>query len=95
MSTIGLRRVPGVGPGPNGVAGAELVQLVGITWHITKADFYAGDAAGMELFSSKEDPLGQLLPFNGVLGAFILRGEMYTKADEWMLLEDLKKRNAR
>jgi Acetoacetate decarboxylase (ADC) len=95
VSTIGLRRVPGVGPGPNGAAGAELVQLVGIPWHITKAEFYAGDVAGMELFSSKEDPLGDLLPFNGVLGAFILRGAMHTKAEEWVLLEDLKKNNAK
>jgi hypothetical protein len=29
-----------------------------------------------------------------VLGAFILRGDMHTKADEWMLLEDLKKNDA-
>jgi hypothetical protein len=28
-----------------------------------------------------------------VLGAFILRGDMHTKADEWVLAEDLKKSN--
>jgi hypothetical protein len=26
-----------------------------------------------------------------VLGAYIIRGDMYTKSDEWVLLEDLKK----
>jgi hypothetical protein len=56
-----------------------------------KAEFYAGEAAGMEMYRSKEDPIGELLPFNGVLGAFILRGDMYTKSEEWVLLEDLKK----
>jgi len=39
----------------------------------------------------KEDPIGDLLPFKGVRGAFILRGDMYTKSEEWMLLEDSKK----
>jgi hypothetical protein len=95
VPTAALRRVPGVGPGPNGAAGAEVVQLVGTPWHVTNAEFYAGDAAGMELFPSKEDPIGQLLPCNSVLGAYILRGDMYTKADEWVLLENLKKNNAK
>ena len=49
----------------------------------------------MEMYPSKEDPIGELLPFNGVLGAFILRGDMYTKSEEWVLLEDLKKNNAK
>jgi hypothetical protein len=93
VPTAALRRIPGIGPGPNGAAGAEVVQLVGTPWHITKAEVYAADAASMELFPSKEDPLGQLLPCNSVLGAYIIRGDMYTKSDEWMLLEDLKKNN--
>jgi len=45
----------------------------------------------MELFPSEEDPLGQLLPCNAVLGAFILRGDMTTVSDEWVLIEDLKR----
>jgi hypothetical protein len=95
LPTMALRRVPGIGPGPNGAAGAEVVQLVGTPWHITKAEIYAGEAAGMELYPSKEDPIGQLLPCNAVLGAYILRGDMYTKSDEWVLIEDLKKNNAK
>jgi len=91
IPTAALRRVPGIGAGPNGAAGAEVLQIVGTPWHITRADFYVGDAAGMEMYPSKEDPIGELLPFNGVLGAFIIRGDMYTKSEEWMLLEDLKK----
>jgi len=94
LPTMGLRRFPGIGPGPNGAAGAEVLQLVGTPWHVTKAEIYAGDAASMELYPSKEDPIGELLPFNSVLGAYILRGDMYTKADEWVLVEDLKKKKA-
>ena len=93
IPTMALRRVPGIGPGPSGSAGAEVLQLVGTPWHITKADVYAGNAAGMELFRSKEDPIADLLPVNAVLGSFILRGAMYTKSDEWMLIEDLKRKN--
>jgi hypothetical protein len=55
---------------------------------------HAADAASLEFFRSEEDPISQLLPVNSVLGAFILRGDMHTKADEWMLLEDLKKNDA-
>ena len=95
IPTAALRHVPGVGPGPSGAGGAEILQIVGTPWHITKAEFFAGDAAGMEMYPSKEDPIGELLPFNGVLGAFILRGDMNTKSEEWMVLEDLKKNNAK
>ncbi len=95
LSTIGLRRLPGIGPGPDGVAGSTVLQLVSTPWHVTKAEVYAGDAASMELYPSKEDPIGQLLPFNSVLGAFILRGDMYTKAAEWAVVEDLKKNKAK
>ncbi|HTG49790.1 MAG TPA: acetoacetate decarboxylase family protein, partial [Gemmatimonadales bacterium] len=91
LMTMALRHFPGIGPGPNGSAGAEVLQLVGTPWHITKAEIYAGDAASMELFPSEEDPLGQLLPCNAVLGAFILRGDMTTVSDEWVLIEDLKR----
>ena len=93
ITTMALRRFPGIGPGPNGAAGAEVLQLVGTPWHVTKAEIYAADTASMEFFPSEDDPLGQLLPVNAVLGAFILRGDMHTKADEWLLLEDLKKNN--
>jgi Acetoacetate decarboxylase (ADC) len=94
LPTMALRRVPGIGPGPNGAAGAAVVQLVGTPWHITKAEIYAGEAASLELYPSQEDPIGQLLPCNAVLGAFILRGDMYTQSDEWRLIEDLKKTHA-
>lgn len=94
LPTIGLRRFAGVGPGPNGVAGAEVLQLVATPWHVTKAEIYAGDLASMEIYPSKEDhPIGQLLPFNSVLGAYILRGDMYTDGKEWAVIEDLKKNN--
>ncbi len=94
LPTVALRRFPGVGPGPNGHAGAEVLQLVATPWHITQADVYAGDAAGMEIYPSEEDPIGRLLPCNAVLGAFVLQGSMYTKSDEWVVLEDLKKNDS-
>ena len=95
LRTMGLRRFPGVGQGPNGAAGAEVLQLVSTPWRVTSAEIYAGDAASMDLHATKEDPLGRLLPCNSVLGAFIIRGDMYTKADEWELVEDLKVTDAR
>jgi len=94
LPTMALRRFPGVGPGPNGFAGAEVLQLITTPWHVTKAEFYAGATADMEIYPSKEDPIGQLLPCNGLLGAFIFRGDMYTKSEEWVVAEDLKKNNA-
>jgi hypothetical protein len=91
VPTAALRRIPGIGAGPNGHAGAVVLQLVGTPWHITNAEVYAADGASMEFYPSEEDPIGQLLPCNPVLGAYIIRGDMYTKSDEWVLLEDLKK----
>ena len=95
VPTMALRRVPGIGPGPNGAAGAEVLQLVGTPWQITKAEVYAGESPSIELFPSKEDPISQVLPCNAVLGAFVLRGDMYTRSEEWVLVADLKKGNAR
>ncbi|MET0715734.1 MAG: acetoacetate decarboxylase family protein, partial [Mycetocola sp.] len=89
IPTMALRRFPGIGAGPDGAAGAEVLQLVATPWHITKAEFFAGDLPSMELYPSKDDPIAQMLPCNLVLGAFILRGDMYTKSEEWMLLENL------
>ncbi len=70
--------------------GAEVLQLVGTPWHVTKAEVYAADAASMELYTSAEDPIAELLPCNMVLGAYVIRGDMYTKSDEWVLIEDLR-----
>jgi len=94
IPTMALRRVPGVGTGSNGATGAAVLQLIGTPWHVTKAEFFAVDAPAMEIYSSKEDPLAQILPCNAVLGGFILRGDMYTKSEEWVVVEDLKKNNA-
>jgi hypothetical protein len=90
LRTMALRRFPGIGAGPDGAAGAAVVQLVGTPWHVTNAEVYAADDISMEFYPSKDDPINELLPSNAVLGAFILRGDMYTSADEWVLIEDLK-----
>jgi hypothetical protein len=91
LRTMALRRVPGVGAGPNGATGAVVLQLVASPWHVTGAEFYAADTASMDLYPSEEDPIAELLPFNAVLGAFIFRGDMYTESAEWVVLEDLTK----
>jgi len=49
---------------------------------IQQAEIYAGDAASMELYPSKEDPIGELPPFNSVLGTYILRGDMRTRTEK-------------
>lgn len=72
-----------------------MLQLVATPWRVTKADIYAGDAASMALHPSEEDPIAQVLPFNSVLGAFILQGDLYSSADEWVVIEDLKENNAK
>ena len=90
LPTMALRRVPGIGSGPDGAAGAEVLQFVGTPWHVTKAEVYAGDAASLELHTSAEDPIAEVLPCNMVLGAYVIRGDMYTKSDEWVLIEDLR-----
>jgi hypothetical protein len=81
----------GAGKSPATHSGVEPHRDRWAPWHVTKAEFYAADAVSMEFFRSEEDPIGELLPVNSVLGAFILRGDMHTNADEWMLLEDLKR----
>ena len=58
-------------------------------------DYTRGPLSAKEM-SVKYSPhsrcvLSQLLPVNAVLGAFILRGDWYTRSDEWVLVEDLKK----
>lgn len=95
LPTMGLRRIPGIGPGPNGAAGAEILELIGSPWNVTKAEVFAGLNASMELYPSKEDPIGRLLPVNSVLGAYILRGDLQTDPGNWVLIEDLKKNNAK
>jgi hypothetical protein len=92
LRTMALRRVNGIGPGPDGAAGAEALQLVATDWRVTNAEFYAGDAASIELRSSGADPIGRLLPVNSVLGAYILRGDMLTNPVDWTLVEDLKEK---
>jgi hypothetical protein len=91
LTTMALRRFPGIGAGPNGVAGADVLQLVGTPWRVKKGEIYAADAATVEFYPSEEDPIAELLPCNTVLGAWILRGDMDTNPEEWMLIEDLKK----
>ena len=88
LPTIGLRTIPGVGK--NSVH-AELQQLIGTPWIITRAKVYAGVNPSIDFIPSKEDPIASKLPVNTVLGAFVLRGDMHTDPKEWLLLVDYKK----
>lgn len=95
LPTLGLLRIPGIGPGPDGAIGAQTIQLVASPWVITKADIFIGAEASVELYPSKEDPLAELLPVDAVIGSYLVRGDLYTDPSNWTLVEDLKKRTAK
>ena len=85
LPTIGLRTIPGVGKSSDK---AQVQQLIGTPWVITKATVWEGLNASIDFIPSEEDPLAQNLPINMILGAFILRGDMHTDPKVWPLLED-------
>ena len=92
LPTMGLRRIQGVGPGPNGAYGAEIAQLVTSPWLMSKGAFYAANDVSLEFYPSKEDPIAQTLPINAVLAGVILQAElMTTTATDWTVAEDLLK----
>jgi Acetoacetate decarboxylase (ADC) len=91
--TMGLRRIQGVGSGPTGQSGAEILQLISTPWVVKKATFYAGEEASLEFYPSAEDPIAQQLPINMVLASVIMRAdEMMTDANDWKVEVDLLKR---
>ena len=59
---------------------------------IDKARVYAGLDPSIDIIPSKKDPIAQKLPINMVLGAFILRGDMHTDPEQWLLLKEYKKK---
>ena len=71
---------------------AEVLQLIGTPWVVTKGEIYEGLDASMDLVPLKEDPIAQKLPFNSVLGAYIVKGTMYTDSAEWPVLHDYNKK---
>jgi len=87
LPTIGLRTIPGVGKNSGK---AQVQQLIGTPWIITRATVWEGLDASIDLIPNKEDPLADNLPVNMILGAFILRGDMHTDPKVWPLLEDYK-----
>ena len=87
LPTIGLRTLPGVG---GKALQAEVQELIGTPWVITRAKVYAGLNPSLDLLSSPEDPIARKLPVNMVLGAFILRGDMHTDPAQWKLLKKYK-----
>jgi Acetoacetate decarboxylase (ADC) len=90
LPTMGLLRIPGVGPGPDGAVGARTILLVGSPWVVTKADIFIGVDPSIELYHSKEDPIGELLPIDAVIGSYIIRGDLYTDPMNWHVVADLK-----
>jgi hypothetical protein len=85
LPTIGLRTIPGVGKDSDK---AQVQQLIGTPWIITRATVWEGLDASIDFIPNEEDPLYEHFPVNMVLGAFILRGDMYTDPKDWPLLED-------
>ena len=51
-------------------------------------EIYKGLDTSIELFPSKEDPIAKVLPSNAMLGSYIVHGDMYTDAREWVLIKD-------
>ncbi len=87
LPTIGLRTVPGIG---KDAAKAQVQELVGTPWVITKATVWQGKAPSIDLHSTMEDPLAKMLPVNAVLASYVLRGDMYTDPNKWVTLKDYK-----
>ena len=87
LPTIGLRTFPGVG---EDAAKTQVQQLVGTPWIITEAAIWEGKTPSIDIHSTLEDPIAEMLPVNAVLASFILRGDMYTDPNEWLLLKDYK-----
>jgi hypothetical protein len=85
LPTIGLRTIPGVGKDSDKT---QVQQLIGTPWIITKATVWEGLDASIDFIPHKEDPLYDQFPINMILGAFILRGDMYTDPGDWPLLEN-------
>lgn len=82
LMTMGLRFFPPLGPEKIG----EPPELIDTPWVVTKGEIYEGIDASMDLFPLKEDPVAQKLPFNSVLGAYIVKGTMHTDPREWSVL---------
>jgi hypothetical protein len=85
LPTIGLRTFPGVGKDADK---AQMQQLIGTPWIITRATVWEGLDASIDFVPNKEDPLFDAFPINMILGAFVLRGDMHTDPKDWPLLED-------
>jgi hypothetical protein len=87
LPTIGLRTFPGVG---KDASRTQVQQLIGTPWIITEAAIWEGKTPSIDIHSTLEDPIAEMLPVNAVLASFILRGDMYTDPNEWLLLKDYK-----
>lgn len=87
LETMGLRYLPPVGA----QKAAKPLELIGTPWVVTEGSVYEGLDASLDLSPLKEDPVAQKLPFNSVLGAYIVKGTMYTDSTEWSILHDYNK----
>jgi hypothetical protein len=85
LPTIGLRTIPGVGADSHK---AQINQLIGTPWLITKAEVWAGLEPSVDLIPSEEDPLAELLPVRQTLAGYIIRGDMQTHPEDWLLLAE-------
>jgi hypothetical protein len=93
LTTMGLRRIQGVGPGANGSDNAVIAQLVTSPWKVKQGAIYAASEVSLEFTPSKEDPIAQMLPVNSVLAGVVLRADVMTTtpSEDWKIAVDLKK----
>jgi hypothetical protein len=89
LKTTGLRRFQGVGPGPNGVTSAQILEVVDTPWVVSKADLYVGQNASLDFYPSKEDPIAQYFPIHTILATIIMRADVMTvDAKDWKVVKD-------
>lgn len=86
LLTVGLRNFPGVGERSAG--SSDVLQLVATPWVVTEAEIFEGLDASLDIRASERDPIANALPINSILGSFIIRGDLFTDAKDWILLRD-------
>jgi Acetoacetate decarboxylase (ADC) len=92
LTTMGLRRIAGVGAGAGGADDSVIAQLITSPWKVSQGAVYAASDISLEFTPSKEDPIAQMVPVNSVLAGVVLRADVMTTAPaEWRIATDLKK----
>jgi len=93
LTTMGLRRIPGVGPGEGGSDDAVIAELVSSPWKVSEGEVFAANDISIAFNPSDEDPIAQMLPINSIIGGAILHAEtmVTSPSEDWKVVVDLLK----